>query len=401
MVSDPPPPHRSPDTTDIVLLVFTGQNWHKAAVENPTADGSCGSGALRLLKELKRNNANDVRSPSDVVRLAREMAFVHWACGGESSEGEFVEKLIDTASDLCRSSSPKVKQWIAAQIFQKSDGVDHSAVSYIGCEFADAAVRGLLTQLPKLLKTWGVQEEEPTDIAQNDALSEAALKLGGLLKGVHSVFGDECLFKVPAKPQEGETLWTCAVCTFSDNKSLWPVCAVCDTKRPGGHDAAQLLREMCLSGCIVKEGFHVDNNPNHELQLTQPEYFHRVSFPCVTENLDVHSLQLAMILRGWLPVTVECPSVCGSPSDRLREMQENKTKLVEQLAERMLKQVKGALSAVGARKSQQHLSMELGIVIRTNMAINSPGHYRVGVLADTYHYLEGKLPSQATRRTFD
>ena len=121
----------------------------------------------------------------------------------------------------------------------------------------------------------------------------------------------------------------------------------------------------------------------------------------MTENLDVHSLQLAMILRGWLPVTVECPSVCGSPSDRLREMQENKTKLVEQLAERMLKQVKGALSAVGARKSQQHLSMELGIVIRTNMAINSPGHYRVGVLADTYHYLEGKLPSQATRRTFD
>ena len=82
MVSDPPPPHRSPDTTDIVLLVFTGQNWHKAAVENPTADGSCGSGALRLLKELKRNNAYDVRSPSDVVRLAREMAFVHWTCGG-------------------------------------------------------------------------------------------------------------------------------------------------------------------------------------------------------------------------------------------------------------------------------------------------------------------------------
>ena len=219
---------------------------------------------------------------------------------------------------------------------------------------------------------------------------------------LHSVFGDECLFKVPAKPQEGETLWTCAVCTFSDNKSLWPVCAVCDTKRPGGHDAAQLLREMCLSGCIVKEGFHVDNNPNHELQLTQPEYFHRVSFPCVTENLDVHSLQLAMILRGWLPVTVECPSVFStSPSNRLQKMQENKAELVKQLAESTFKQVKDALCAVGARKSEQHLSMELGIMFRTNMAIISPGHYRVGVLADTYHYLEGKLPSQATRRTFD
>ena len=415
MVSDPPPPpQQSPDTTDIALLVFTGINWHKAAVENPTADGSCGAGALRLLKELKRDNANDVRSESDIVRLAREMAFVHWTHGGKSSEKEFMEKLVNTASEMCRSSAT-VKQWITTQIFPKGDGADHSAVSSVGFEFASAAVHGLLTQLPKLLQAYGgSQEEEPTDIAQEDPLSEAALnKLGGLLRDVQALLGGECLlFKAPAKPQEepqGETLWTCTSCPFAENKPQWLSCDVCGAQRSGGHDAAQLLQEMRLSCCIVKEGNHRNNATHeHELQLTDTD-FPRVSFSCVTENLDVHSLQLAMILRGWLPVTVECRSARGGDaSNRLREMQENETELVEQLAKSMLEQVKGALGAVGAQRAQQPLSMELGIVIRTNMAITSPGHYRVGVLADTYDYRmpprpvtraarQGQiLPSQAT-----
>jgi hypothetical protein len=382
----PPPPYSSPDTTDIALLVFTGENWHKAAVANPTADGSCGSGALELLKELKRDNANDVRSASDTVRLAREMAFMHWTQGGERSEDEFTDKLIDTGSHLCRSST-KVKQWITAQIFRKSDGVDHSAVSCVGCDFASAAVHCLLTELPKMLEAiGGSPEKEP--IAKKDALSEAALnKLGGLLRDMQALLGDDwILFKVPTKPQEepqGEKLWTCRTCTFAQNKLLWPCCDMCGAQRSGGHDAAQLLREMCLSRCIVKEGNHRED-ATHELQLTDTQ-FDRVSFACVTENLDVHSLQLAMILRGWLPVTVECPSVFStSPSNRLQKMQENKAELVKQLAESTFKQVKDALCAVGARKSEQHLSMELGIMFRTNMAIISPGHYRVGVLADTF-----------------